>query len=127
VAPITAGSYKGLLDGNFLFFDVRSDRTLTNFRSNYIREDCDHGGYVYGTVDWGSVAVPIDPDGTFKATARLQDYVSDVPATFVDELAGRFDGTNVTGTYTGTSEFDWKGVHQKCSSGPKTWTASLQS
>jgi hypothetical protein len=126
VTPVTAGPYKGLLEGNFLFFDVTSDRMLVNFRSNYIEEDCDQGGYVYGAVDWGSVQIPIAADATFSGTATLQDHVEDVPATFVDQLSGRFDGTNVSGTYTGTSEFDWKGLHYKCTSGTKTWTATLQ-
>jgi hypothetical protein len=123
-SPITPGSYKGDLDGNFIFFEVRGDRTITGFRSNYIKEDCDQGGFVYGTVDWGQTPIQIAANGTFSLSARGEGSVDDQPAVFIDEITGRFDGTNVTGTYTGTSEFDFDGTHYKCSSGPRPWTAS---
>jgi Ca2+-binding RTX toxin-like protein len=125
LAPVTAGSYRGLLDGNFIFFDVLPDRTITNFRSNYIQQDCDQGGYVYGTVSWGSDRYPIATDGTFAFSGRSEGTVDDAPATFVDEVTGRFDGSTVTGTYTGSSEFDFDGTHYKCTSGARPWTASL--
>ncbi len=125
-APVTAGSYKGLLEGNFVFFDVLSDRTVTGFRSNYIREDCDKGGYVYGTVNWGSARYPIDTNGSFAFSATSQGTIDDAPATFVDEVTGHFDGPNATGTVTGSSEFDFDGTHYKCTSGRRTWTAALQ-
>ena len=124
-APVTPGSYQGLLDGNFIFFEVLPDRTITNFRSNYIKEDCDQGGYVYGTVNWGSTRYPISSDGSFAFSARSEGTVDDAPATFSDEVTGRFDGTTVTGTYMGSSEFDYEGTHFKCTSGARTWTASL--
>jgi len=124
-APVTAGSYKGDLDGNFIFFEVLGDRTITEFRSNYIKEDCDQGGYVYGTVNWGSTRYSIAADGSFAFSARSEGTIDDAPATFVDEVTGRFDGTNVTGTYSGSSEFDYEGTHYKCTSGPRPWTASL--
>jgi hypothetical protein len=124
-APVTPGSYQGLLDGNFIFFDVLSDRTIANFRSNYIKEDCDQGGYVYGTVSWGSTRHPISDDGTFAFSGRSEGTVDEAPATFVDEVTGRFDGSSVTGTYTASSEFDYEGAHYKCTSGARAWTASL--
>jgi Ca2+-binding RTX toxin-like protein len=124
-APVTPGSYQGLLDGNYIFFDVRPDRTIANFRSNYIQENCDQGGYVYGTVNWGPTAYPISADGSFSFSARGEGTIDDAPATFIDEVTGRFDGTAVTGTYTGSSEFDYDGTHFKCTSGARTWTASL--
>lgn len=127
VTPITPGSYKGLLEGNFLFFDVLPDRTIANFRSNYIQEDCDRGGYVYGTVEWGSMRIPIGNDGTFSTTNRYAGMVDDEQATFVDELRGRVDGTTVTGTYVGGADFNYKGEHYICSSGTRTFTATLQS
>jgi hypothetical protein len=124
--PVTTGSYRGLIDGNFLFFDATSDRAVTGFRSNYIREDCNGGVYIYGTVDWGTSRFPIAPDGTFSASARDAGTVDNLPATFTDALTGRFDGSNnVTGTYTASAEFDYQGTHYSCTSGQKTWTASL--
>jgi hypothetical protein len=124
--PVTVGTYKGLLEGNFIFFDVNSDRTLSGFRSNYIREDCNGNLYIHGTVSWGSSHRPIAADGTFAFGGTSNGTVGGNPATFTDAVTGRFDGTNVTGTYTASSEFDYQGTHYRCSSGTKTWTAALQ-
>jgi hypothetical protein len=127
VTAVTVGSYRGLLEGNFVFFQVTSDRAVTGFRSNYIREDCNGGVYIYGTVDWGSSRFPIGNDGSFSASAQGTGTVDDLPATFTDEITGRFDGSNnVTGTYKASAEFDYQGTHYSCTSGIKTWTASLQ-
>jgi hypothetical protein len=124
--PITAGLYKGLLDGNFLFFDV-VERYVTHFRSNYIRENCDSGGiYVYGTLDWDGVRFIIAPDGTFRASDTSPGTVSGRPATFHDEVTGRFEGTNASGTVLGSVEYVRNGVLLKCTSGQRPWTASLQ-
>jgi hypothetical protein len=109
-----------------VFFDVSADRTVSGFRSNYFREDCDRGGYVYGAVEWGPTHYPIDSSGSFAFSATTRGTVNDSPATFVDEVTGHFDGTNATGTVTGSSEFDLDGTHYKCTSGRKPWTASLQ-
>jgi Calx-beta domain/RTX calcium-binding nonapeptide repeat (4 copies) len=124
--PVTVGTYKGLLDGNFVFFDVNSDRTVSGFRSNYIREDCNGNLYIYGTVSWGSSHHPIAADGTFAFAGTASGTVGGNPATFTDAVTGRLDGTNATGTYTASSEFDFQGTHYRCSSGTKPWTASLQ-
>jgi hypothetical protein len=125
-SPITAGSYKGLLEGNFVFFDVSSNRTVSGFRSNYLREDCDGDIYVYGTLDWGSTAYPIANDGTFSFSANSQGTIGDGTGTFYDEVTGRIDGSTATGTVVGTAEFDYQGRHWKCTSGRRTWTATLQ-
>jgi len=125
-SPVTAGNYKGLMDGNFVFFTINSDRTISGFRSNYIREDCDQGGYVYGTVDWGPPKYPIANDGTFSFSADYDGTVEDAPAKFSDGVTGRVDGTNVTGTYRATADFTYQGTHYTCSSGQRTWTATIE-
>lgn len=124
--PVTAGSYKGLLDGNFIFFDVLSDRTITGMRFNYFREDCNGGAYIYGTLNLGSTRYPIASDASFRFTTTDQGTVAGSPATFFFDVGGRFAGTNATGTVLGTSEFDYQGTHYKCSSGTKSWSAALQ-
>jgi hypothetical protein len=124
--PVTAGSYKGLLDGNFIFFDVLPDRTLTGMRFNYFREDCSGGIYIYGTLEMGSRRLPIGADGSFRFTRSETGTVSGAPASFYFEIGGRFEGINATGTVLATSQFDHQGTHYNCSSGTKTWTASLQ-
>ena len=124
--PITPGAYKGLIDGNFLFLDV-IDRYVTHFRSNYVRMDCGSTGYyVYGSLDWGDSQFAIGPDGTFKASADSNGTVSGLPAKYHDEIAGRFDGTNASGTVLGSVEYDRDGTHLSCTSGPRPWTVSLQ-
>jgi hypothetical protein len=124
--PITPGAYKGLIDGNFLFLDV-VDRYVTHFRSNYIRMDCGSSGYyVYGSLDWGDSQFAVGPDGTFKVSADSNGTVSGLPAKYHDEITGRLDGTNASGTVLGSVEYDRDGVHLSCTSGPRPWTASLQ-
>lgn len=124
--PVTAGAYKGIIEGNALFLDV-VDRYVTHFRSNYVRMDCGSTGiYVYGDLDWGNSRFTIHPDGTFSATADSTGTVSGNPAKFHDELTGRFDGTNVSGTVLGSVEYDRDGTHLSCTSGQRPWTASLQ-
>ena len=123
--PVTVGSYRGLLDGNFIFFEVTSDRTVSGFRSNYIREDCNDNLYIYGTVSWGSTHYQILADATFAFSGTGTGTIDGSPATFNDAVTGRFDGTSATGTYTANSEFDYKGTHYRCTSGTKSWTAAL--
>ena len=124
--PVTAGAYKGLIDGNFLFLDV-VDRYVTHFRSNYVRMDCGSTGiYVYGQLDWGDSRFAVGADGTFKASADSNGTVSGTPAKYHDEIAGRFDGTNASGTVLGSVEYDRDGTHLSCTSGPRPWTVSFQ-
>jgi hypothetical protein len=71
-APITPGSYRGLLEGNFILFDVLADRTVTHMRSNYIREECGDGSYVYGTLDFGEIRIPIaNVTGTYASSSEF--------------------------------------------------------
>jgi hypothetical protein len=127
VTPVTPGSYKGLLDGNFVFFDITADRMVTGFRSNYLREDCNGNLYIYGTLEWGASRFPIAADGTFSVSGSGTGTVDNDPATFTDAVTGKVDGTTVTGTVTGTAEFNYAGTHYTCSSGAKAYTATLQS
>ncbi len=124
-SPVTPGNYRGLMDGNFVFFTVNADRTISGFRSNYIREDCDQGGFVYGTVDWGDTKHPIANDGTFSFSADTDGTVEDAPAKFSDAVTGRIDGTTVTGTYRASAQFTYQGTAYTCSSGQRTWTATI--
>jgi hypothetical protein len=123
---VTAGPYKGTLEGNALFFDVVG-RYVTNFRSNYIRMDCDSGGiYVYGSLTWGTSQFVIGPDGSFGAKDSGTTTVGGRPATYSSEVAGRLAGSNASGTILESVEYDRDGAHLRCSSGQRPWTASLQ-
>ena len=124
--PVTAGAYKGIIEGNALFLDV-VDRYVTHFRSNYLRMDCGSTGvFVYGTLDWGDSRFPIGADGTFTASSDSTGTVDSDPAKYHDELTGRFDGKNASGTALVSVEFDSDGTHYSCTSGPRPWTASFQ-
>ena len=126
-SPVTPGSYKGLLDGNFVFFEITADRMITGFRSNYLREDCNGNLYIYGTLDWGASRFPIAADGTFSVSSTGTGTVDNQPASFTDTVSGKVDGTTVTGNVTGTADFTYDGTRYQCSSGVKTYTATLQS
>ena len=124
--PVTAGAYKGIIEGNALFLDV-VDRYVTHFRSNYLRMDCGSTGvFVYGTLDWGDSRFPIGANGTFTASSDSTGTVDSDPAKYHDELTGRFDGKNASGTALVSVEFDSDGTHYSCTSGPRPWTASFQ-
>ena len=126
LVPVTAGAYKGVIEGNALFLDV-VDRYVTHFRSNYLRMDCGSTGvFVYGTLDWGNSRFPIGADGTFTASSDSTGTVDSDPAKYHHELTGRFEGKNASGTALVSVEFDSDGTHYSCTSGPRPWTASLQ-
>ena len=110
-----------------MFFEITSDRAVTGFRSNYLREDCNGNLYVYGTLDWGTSRFSIAADGTFSASSTGTGTVGGDPATFSDSVTGKVDGTTVTGTVTGTADFTYQGTRYICTSGAKSYTATLQS
>ena len=41
-------------------------------------------------------------------------------------MTGKVDGTTVTGTVTGTADFTYQGTRYTCTSGAKSYTATLQ-
>ena len=125
-SPVTPGNYQGLLDGNFVFFTILPDRTVTGFRSNYLREDCNDNVYIYGTLDWGTSRFPIAADGTFSVSSTGTGTVDNEPASFTDSVTGRIAGTTVTGTVSGTAEFTSGGTRYSCASGARAYTATLQ-
>jgi hypothetical protein len=89
--------------------------------------DCGSTGtYVYGDLDWGDSRFTIRPDGSFSASADSNGTVSGSAAKYHDEITGRFDGTNASGTVLGSVEFDSDGTHLSCTSGQRPWTASFQ-
>ena len=102
-----------------------TDRTVTHFRTNYLREDCDGPLYVYGTLDFGTRRFPIADDGSFQYSTTVNGTVDNNPAVFTYEITGLLSGINATGAVVGTSEFDYEGRHWKCTSGRRTYTAAL--
>ena len=127
-----AGSYKGATtSGNFVFFDVLPDRRVKGWRVNDVRRPCDQPGfYIYGPIDVGTYAAPVDRDGRFPIewsydTSIVWDENGDeTPAKAHNRIAGYVQGSSAAGTVLSTFEFDRDGRHFRCSNGDESWTAS---
>jgi Calx-beta domain len=129
-AQITPGSYKGATqEGNYVFFTVRPDRTITGFRANDLPESCDPGGSLTGGVNWGDIVFPIASDANFVREERWSgsDVTGDLEWTaWYAKITGRFTGTTVAGTIVTSSEVNYQGTHYKCSTTELKWSAALQ-
>lgn len=126
--PVTAGAYQGQINkGNFMYFDVLGDRTVVNWRTNEIPEECEGGGILRGGF-WAvyPTPAPISNEGNFlidwEGTVTA-DWL-DGPAKFHVTIAGHIEGSSASGTVTSSSEFDYEGEHYRCASGQLSWEAS---
>lgn len=128
--PVMPGSYKGATqNGDYVFFSVTGNRTLTGFRVNNIKETCSPGGYLTGTIDWTQNIWTIGADGTFAAQGSWtgSQVQGDYEWTaWSARVFGRFTGASVNGTLTVSDELKYRGQPYKCSSGEITWAATLQ-
>ena len=130
--PVTAGSYKGTTqNGNYVFFTVTGNRTITDFRANDLPETCDPGGLrLTGGSDFGTSSFRIDEGGVFSAegTWSGSDPQGDVEWTnWSAKVTGSFgNATSVSGTITEKLELNYKGQHFRCSSGEIRWSATRQ-
>ena len=129
--PVAAGNYKGATqNGDYVFLTVLGNRTVTGFRVNDIKEPCDRGGYVWGAIDWTRNVWTIRDDGSFAAEGNWtgSQVQGDIEWTaWSAKVTGLFSGTSVSGTLLVSNELKYKGQLLKCSSGEKTWSATLQS
>jgi hypothetical protein len=127
-SPVTTGPYKGQINqGNFLFFDVAGDRTVRNWRTNEIPEECEGGGILRGGF-WAVYPnpAPIDSSGSF-----LIDWNGELdggegftgPVKFRVTIVGKIDGSAATGTVRSSSDFTFEGEHYVCNSGQLPWAA----
>ena len=130
--PLTPSSYKGATqDGNYVFFTVTANRTLTGFRINDLTNTCSGGGEITGGVDWSDATLSIADDGSFQARGKL-DGLASLGRHRVDRLVGE-----VHRPLRYSDVRDWNGdreqraevqgtPHYSCSSGLKSWSAKLQ-
>lgn len=132
-APVSAGSYQGATqEGNYVYFTVTANRTITQFRSNSLTENCNGGSsYIQGSVTWGSQEFPVAADGTFDAEyswSGSQTFDNGVELTAETwKLTGTFTtGTTMNGTIALADEENYQGNHYSCS-GSVTFSATLQS
>ena len=129
--PLTPGAYKGATqNGDFVFFTVLANRTLTGFRINDVKENCSPPDiYLYGVIDWTDDTWTIGADGRFTAEGSWtgSEKQDDVEWTnWYAKVTGLFSGTTVNGTLIISDELNYDGTHYRCSTGEKTWTATLQ-
>ena len=125
--PVTVGTTR-VSRRQLHLLHVNSDRTVSGFRSNYIREDCNGNLYIYGTVSWGSDA-PSDLGGCdvrLRRNIERTRLVAD-PATFTDAVTGRFDGNNGDGhLHRRAPSSTTRARTTGALAAPSRWTASLQ-
>jgi hypothetical protein len=131
-AAVTPGQYRGSTqNGNFVFFTVTPDRTITGLRLNDLSETCDPGGIrLTGGSDFGDSVFHIDAGGVFAATGHWDgsDKVGDAEYTHWDAaVAGVFTTpTSVGGTIVERLELNYQGQHFRCTSGTIRWSATRQ-
>ena len=130
--PVTAGAYKGSTqNGNYVFFTVTPNRTITAFRINDLPCACDPGGSLTGGENFGNSVFRINADATFNAEdswsgSVVQGYL-EWTNVYV-KITGSFSTpTSVKGTILIKYELNYQGTHFKCSSGEVRWSATLQS
>jgi Calx-beta domain-containing protein len=128
--PVTAGEYKGATqEGNYVFFTLTPNRTVTAFRVNDLPEKCNPGGEITGGVNFGDSTFVIAADGSFTASGewRGSDKQGDVEWTYsYAKVTGTFNGNTVTGKITVSNELNYKGTHYTCTTGDESWSATLQ-
>lgn len=126
--PITVGDWQGAMQtGDYVYFTVRSDRRLSFFRVNNIRENCDGGVYISGSISWSqNTTWPIADDGSLTAANTWTGSEVDGDFELTAEswkVASTFNGSSASGTFILSDEFNYKGQHYSCSTGTLTWTA----
>jgi hypothetical protein len=129
--PVTPGSYKGATqNGNYVFFSVNPNRTITGFRVNDLSETCDPGGRISFGIDFQDSVFPVDTDGRVLVEGTWTGSVvqGDLELTREEaHVSGAFGTpTSISGTLLEKDEFNYKGQHYKCSSGQLTWSATRQ-
>jgi hypothetical protein len=127
------GHYKGMTSQNEDFeFDVTSDGgAITNLKTGQVNQSCtpDQGGLYAGNLDFGSNAIPLQTDSsfridqTFMSEVAFEDKHTD-PDTIHLVITGHFSGAVASGTFLETTQFTEQGTAFTCSSNPQTWSAT---
>jgi Calx-beta domain len=131
--PVTPGSYQGATqNGNYVFFTLTANRTISGFRVNDLPGTCDPRGLrIVGGIDFGSSVFSISADGRINVerTWSGSDKQGDGEWTSTYwKITGFFDNpTTVSGSITWRGEINYKGTHYRCSSGEIRWSATRRS
>jgi hypothetical protein len=70
--PVGQGSYEGATqNGNYVFFTLTANRTITGFRVNDLPLTCDPRGLrIIGGIDFGNDVFPVNADGRVNVERR---------------------------------------------------------
>lgn len=125
----TAGSWQGATqEGNYVYFTVTPDGSITLFRTNSLTENCNGDLYLTGGVDWGTQSFQIGDDGTLAAQYSGAGPPSSDGVDYTAEtwqIGGSFTTTTISGTISLADELDYQGSQYSCS-GSVTFTATFQ-
>ncbi|HEX6663078.1 MAG TPA: Calx-beta domain-containing protein [Gaiellaceae bacterium] len=129
-APVSPGAYRGAtVNGDYVFFTVLPNRTLTGFRVNNVTLNCSPGGTLSGSIAWTTNVWTIRADGSFVAEGSWSgsDVQGDAEYTkWYAKVTGLFNGASATGALTISEELNYRGTHFACSTVDKGWSATLQ-
>lgn len=126
--PVSAGYWQGVTsDGEYVFFTVNGDRTITDFRANNISENCGGGTELQSATNWGTQAFPIADDGSVLAQYSWTGTQTYGDVTYTAEtwkVTGAFTtATAMNGTIFLTDSLTYRGTNYTCTAN-LTYTAS---
>jgi hypothetical protein len=127
--PVTVGSWKGQTpSGDYMYFEVNPDRTMSYFRLNDLRENCSPGGYFEGSLAFRpEIKWPIAADGTSGSADSWSgtDVEGDFTFTYAAySVVAHFNGSTASGTIRLQDQFTYKGTAYSCDTGNLAWTAA---
>jgi Calx-beta domain len=127
-APVAAGYWQGATnEGEYVYFTIGGDRSITDFRANNISENCGDGSELQSPTSWGSTLFPVATDGTFGAQydwTGSQAY-GDITLTAESwKITGIFSAaTTMHGTIYLTDSITYQGTNYVCTAN-LTYTAT---
>ena len=123
--PVDAGSWKGATStGNYVYFDVTSERTLRGFHVNDFRLSCDGDIIVYGPFGNVAYELSIDSAGAFSIDFHGDSKFADgTPTTLTIKVTGTVQGSTAAGNAYVAEEFDYEGRRYHCATEIQSWTA----
>ena len=129
VASETPGSYTGHTAGAtpYLYFYVAPDGgSIEDVDIPSPGPTCTPSTNTAGDPPVGIASIPINTDGSFSSTTTQTGLVDNQPATFTYTFDGQFSNTStITGTWREDVAYSNNGTSFNCTTGDKSFTASL--
>ena len=126
---IATGSWKGQTPtGDFLYFEVNDDRTMSYFRINDIKESCSPGGYFEGSLAFRpELRWAIADNGAIERENTWTGSEANGAVTYTSEtyrITATFNGPTATGTIRLQDGMTYAGTPYSCDTGEVAWTAT---